>query len=159
MAANTRPLEDVILDQVTYILSLQAPSAAGRQELEKLKKQVAKVKDPRLAADTPAEELPLGLPAPYWLALRGYDPAVTAARLSAPLLVLQGERDYQVTMADFAGWQKALEGRPGVQLKSYPKLNHLFMEGEGKAKPAEYDRAGNVAAEVIDDVAAWIKGR
>jgi hypothetical protein len=46
-----------------------------------------------------------------------------------------------------------------VRLKSYPKLNHLFMEGEGKAKPAEYDKAGHVAQEVVDDVARWIKGK
>jgi dienelactone hydrolase len=157
MAGNTRPLEDVILEQVAYVLPMQASAATAREELEKIKKQVAKVKDPKLAADTPAEELPLGAPAAYWLALRGYDPAAAATRLPQPLLVLQGERDYQVTMADFAGWQKALAGRPNVTLKSYPKLNHLFMEGEGKAKPAEYEKAGNVAAEVIDDVAAWVK--
>jgi hypothetical protein len=46
-----------------------------------------------------------------------------------------------------------------VTLKSYPKLNHLFMEGEGKARPAEYDKAGHVAAEVVADIAAWVKGR
>ena len=51
MAGNTRPLEDVILEQVTYFHSLQDPGAAGREELEKLKKQVAKVKDPKLAAE------------------------------------------------------------------------------------------------------------
>jgi dienelactone hydrolase len=161
LAGCTRPLEDVILDQVTYLLSLQPPSEEGKKELEKLKKQVAKVKDPGLSPDTPGEELPLGgVPGAYWLSLRGYDPAATAARLSMPVLVLWGERDYQVTGDDFAGWKKALEGRPRARLKSYPKLNHLFMEGEGKAKPAEYmEKAGNVAAEVIDDVAAWIKGR
>jgi fermentation-respiration switch protein FrsA (DUF1100 family) len=73
------------------------------------------------------------------------------------MLVLQGERDYQVTMADFAGWKKALAGRKGVVLKSYPKLNHLFMEGKGKAKPEEYGKEGHVAKEVVDDIAAWVK--
>jgi dienelactone hydrolase len=160
MAGSTRPLEDVILEQVSYLTSLGGkPSGQEQEFLEKLRKQVARVKDPKLAADTPAAELPLGAPAAYWLALRGYDPAATAAGLKQPLLVLHGERDYQVTMADFAGWKKALGGRPNATLKSYPRLNHLFMEGQGKAKPAEYDRAGHVAREVIDDVAGWIKER
>ena len=75
-----------------------------------------------------------------------------------PLLVLQGERDYQVTLDDFAGWKKALAGRKAT-LKSYPELNHLFMDGKGKATPAEYGKAGHVAKAVIDDVAAWITGR
>jgi hypothetical protein len=60
-------------------------------------------------------------------------------------------------MADFAGWKKALEGRAGVTLKSYPKLNHLFASGEGRSSPAEYEKPGHVAAEVIEDVAAFVK--
>ena len=129
--------------------------------LDALPKQLARAKDPKLAADTPASELPLGIPAAYWLALREYDPAATAARLGGRVLVLQGERDYQVTMKDFAAWRKALEGRPDVTFRSYPKLHHLFMEGKGKGKgtPDEYQTAQHVAKEVIDDVAAWVKKR
>jgi uncharacterized protein len=156
LAGNTRPLEDLVLEQITYIRSLR-PGEDDKGELEKLRKQVALVKDGGLTAETPASELPLGAPAAYWLALRAYDPAATAARLKVPMLVLQGERDYQVTMADFDGWKKALAGRAGVRLKSYPKLNHLFMEGEGKAKPAEYQKAGHVSREVVDDIAAWVQ--
>ena len=73
--------------------------------------------------------------------------------------VFQGERDYQVTMEDFAGWKKALAGRKTATLKSYPKLNHLFMGGLGKAKPDEYMKTNHVAKEVIDDIAAWIEKR
>ena len=73
------------------------------------------------------------------------------------MLILQGERDYQVTMEDFAGWKKALESRKDVTFISYPKLNHLFMEGEGKSIPAEYSTPGNVAVAVIDDIVKWIK--
>jgi hypothetical protein len=72
-------------------------------------------------------------------------------------LVVQGERDYQVTMDDFQVWKKALASHRNATFLSYAKLNHLFMEGEGKAKPAEYDKAGHVAREVVDDLAAWIK--
>jgi fermentation-respiration switch protein FrsA (DUF1100 family) len=73
------------------------------------------------------------------------------------MLVLQGERDYQVTMKDFAGWKAALEGRKNVEFKSFPKLNHLFIEGEGKSTPSEYEKVGHVAAYVVEDIAAWIK--
>jgi dienelactone hydrolase len=159
LAGNTRPLEDVILEQFSYIYSLDDPSLEkSKEKLAGLKKKVARVKDPKLAPDTPTEELLLGVAAPYWLWLRGYDPAATAARLKLPMLILQGERDYQVTMDDFAGWRKALAGRKDARLVSYPALNHLFMEGEGKAKPAEYQKAGHVARAVVDEVAAWVKG-
>ena len=56
------------------------------------------------------------------------------------MLILQGERDYQVTMQDFAGWRRALGSRKDVTFISYPKLNHCFIEGAGKCTPAEIDR-------------------
>jgi dienelactone hydrolase len=158
LAGNSRPLEDLIVEQLSYIYSLKSEQTdEDKALLEKLTKQVAKVKDPKLALDTPKAELPLDVPASYWLALRAYDAAATAAKLKMPLFVMQGERDYQVTMTDFEGWQKALGSRKDVRLKSYPKLNHLFMEGEGKAKPEEYAKASHVAKEVVDDIAKWIK--
>lgn len=158
LAGTARPLEDVLVEQFTYLFSLEGSlTDEHKAELEKLKKQAARVKDPKLTKETKRDELPLGAPAAYWLGLRGYRPAETAAKLKLPMLFLQGERDYQVTMDDLAIWRKALAGRKDVQLKSYPKLNHLFMEGEGKSKPDEYLKAGHVAPEVIDDIAAWVK--
>jgi dienelactone hydrolase len=158
MAGNTRPLEDLILEQFRYRFSLEGgPTKEQKEHLERLEKQVGKARDPKLSAETPASELPLGIPAPYWLALRSYDPMATAAKLVMPLLILQGERDYQVTMEDFTGWKKALARRKDVTLKSYPSLNHLFIQGKGKATPDEYFKQGHVAEEVIDDVAGWVK--
>jgi dienelactone hydrolase len=158
LAANSRPLEDLILEQITYVLALQkAPEDEQKKALDALKKQVERVKDPKLSPDTPPSELPFGAPAAYWLDLRKYDPTNTAAKLKHPMLILQGERDYQVTMVDFDGWKKTLAERKNVRLKSYPNLNHLFMVGEGKAKPAEYEKPGHIAPEVIDDIAEWIK--
>ena len=40
------------------------------------------------------------MPAPYWLDLRDYRPAELAATLDLPIVLLQGGRDYQVTVAD-----------------------------------------------------------
>jgi dienelactone hydrolase len=158
LAGNSRPLEDLVAEQFTYIYSLKGePSDGDRKHLEKIKQQVARVKDPALSAETPRADLPLRIPAEFWLELRAHDAVAAAAKLKMPVLVLQGERDYQVTMEDFAGWKKALAGRPNVTLKSYPALNHLFLPGTGKSKPEEYDRPGHVAREVVDDVAAWVK--
>ena len=97
------------------------------------------------------------MPPAYWLDLRGYDPPAVAKDLKQPMLVLQGERDYQVTMEDFAGWQEALSSKSNVEFKVYPDLNHLFMEGVGKSSPAEYEQPKHVAVIVIEDIAHWIK--
>jgi dienelactone hydrolase len=157
LAGNSRPLEDLIIEQFTYLYSLEGPlTEEKKKHLETMKQQAARLKDPKLSPDTPAKELPLGLPAKYWLSFRDYRPAEVAKTLKQPMLILQGERDYQVTMEDFDGWKKALAGKKNATLKSYPDLNHLFMVGSGKSKPAEYMKAGNVSQLVVDDVAAWI---
>lgn len=160
MAGLARPLEDTILDQFTYIYSLDGTiSPEHQQHLDEVKKQVEQVKSPDLSPDTPAATLPFGIPAAYWLTLRGYHPEAVAKTLSQPLLILQGESDYQVTMEDFQIWKDALAERKDTQFKSYPALSHLFMpvEGGGKATPATYAIPGHVAEEVLQDIASWIK--
>jgi dienelactone hydrolase len=158
MAGTARPLEDVVLEQFTYIFSLDGViTDTEKASLEQLKSQIAKVKDPNLSAETSAADSPLGVPAAYWLDLRGYQPAETAKELTCPMLILQGGRDYQVTDADFQLWKKALSSRKNVEFKFYEGLNHLFIEGQGKSTPAEYERAGNVSEVVIGDIAGWIK--
>ncbi len=160
LAGPTRPFEDIILEQMTYIYSLQGTmSAEAKKEIEKLKQQVANVKSPKLTPKTPASTLPLGVPAPYWLDLRGYQPAEMARSLMQTMLILQGGRDYQVTEADFKDWKAALSSRKDVTFKLYPDLNHLFMTGKGKAVPAEYNNPGFVSETVVNDVANWIKQR
>jgi dienelactone hydrolase len=157
LAGNTRPLEDMILDQVAYLATLQETiSDEDQAAVEQLEAQVARVKDPNLSADTPAADLPLSIPARYWLDLRDYHPAEFAKGLAQPMLILQGGRDYQVTEVDFQSWQAALADRPDVTFKLYPDLNHLFVTGEGMSVPAEYEQPGNVAGAVVDDIAAWI---
>lgn len=116
------------------------------------------MKSSGLSAETPSSELPLGLPASYWLDLRGYHPPTIAKQVGAPLFVAQGGRDYQVSCEDFDQWQKALVGQKDVALRLYPDLNHLFMAGQGKSKPDEYAVPGHVCAEVISDIATWIEG-
>jgi hypothetical protein len=159
MAAPSRPLEDVLLDQMSYLFALDgAISGEETARLEEIKRQVARVKRADLAEAAEPGDLPLGLGRSYWLDLRRHGSPEAAASIRRPILVLQGGRDYQVTATDLDGWRRALSGRSDVEFRLYPGLNHLFMEGTGPGTPAEFDSPGHVAAAVIEDVAAWIKG-
>lgn len=60
-------------------------------------------------------------------------------------------------MKDFEGWQNGLKGKKNIRFVSCPKLNHLFIEGEGKSCPAEYEKSGNIPFYIIETIAAWIK--
>jgi uncharacterized protein len=156
LAGTTRPLEEVIVEQYNYIFSLDGKlSEQEQKELEKTRAQVARIKSPELKIGD--KGLPLGVPASYWLDLRGYNPPQLAQSLKQPMLILQGEKDYQVTMEDFANWKAALAKRRNVEFKSYAKLYHLFIETADRAAPANYEKAGHVAAYVIEDIAGWVK--
>ena len=160
LAGAARPLEDVILDQMTYVLSLGKADPVARQErLAVLTKKVELVKDPKRLPSAAAIDLPLDIPAAYWLDLHAYQPEKVAQTLKQPMLFLQGEGDYQVTREDFQIWQDALGGRSDVQFIMYPGLSHLFMPiaGGQKATPATYKVAAHVAEEVVNDVGRWIK--
>ena len=159
LAGATRALEDVIPEQLAYIFSLDGTvSAEEQKQIDQAKEQAAKVK--ALKAEDAGSTTPIfGVPVSYWLDLRGYDPAESAKGLKQPMLILQGERDYQVTMEDFKKWNAALSGRSNVTLKSYPGLNHLFIAGTGKSLPAEYSVPGHVSADVVRDIATWITTR
>ena len=148
MAGNVRPLEDLLVEQVEYM-------GIKGDQLERSKALQAKVKKLEPAdEDSPALG---GKPVSYWLDLKDYDPAASAKKLGIPILILQGERDYQVTMTDFNLWKAAVGNSKGVVMKSYPSLNHLFVPGEGKSMPAEYAKPGHVSPAVIDDIAKFIK--
>jgi dienelactone hydrolase len=159
LAGSARPLEDVILDQMTYIRSRSSETPESKQQLETLVRQVARVKDPSLSPDVQPSELPLNVPAAYWLDLRGYQSEQVARSLPQPLLILQAANDFQVTQDDFQLWRQALAERPDVTFKEYPNLYHLFLSCEPgkKATPVSYSIPGRVAEEVINDISHWIK--
>lgn len=160
MAGTTRPIENVILEQVEYIIFLDGKITEDEEKrLEEIKTAVEKIKNLKEYDVSSEKENLIGAPPEYWLDLRGYDPAQTSVKLERPMLILQGGRDYQVTEKDFERWKEALSSRSDVEFKCYPKLNHLFIEGRGNSSPAEYSRSGHVAKSVIDDIAEWITQR
>jgi dienelactone hydrolase len=156
MAGNSRPLEDVIVDQFEYFAKLN-PVESVKQQLAMWKEQAAILKEKDFSAETAVQKgFKLGAPA-YWADLRDFHAAEASKEQDLPRLVLQGEADYQVTVEDFEGWKKALAGKTNTEFKLYPKLNHFFVEEEGKlATPQSQMQPGNVPAYVIEDIAAWI---
>ena len=160
MAANARPLQVVVEEQLQYLYTLDDTlSKQEEQTLNEYRASVNKLSDSAALALASPDELPLGLPTAYWVDLLQYNQVKTASQLKQPILVLQGARDYQVTMKEYKIWENELgKGKlQHVQLNEYPKLNHLFMEGEGRSTPQEYENIANVPVYVIKDLAAWIK--
>lgn len=156
LAGNARPLQQLMVEQYEYLFSIQEVENAQAQ-LEEIKRQA------ELAMSVNSENVDtigtvLGVPASYWLALNEYDMLSQVKDIYKPLLILQGERDYQVTMTDYELWKAQTSDMANVICKSYPALNHILVAGEGKSTPSEYYIAGSVDEQVLNDISEWIKG-
>ncbi len=128
IAGPGRPADVVVEEQ----LKLQSEDMAKKatEIFEKLKKgEKIKDYDPQLLA--------LFRPSimPYLRSWIKYDPSSEIKKLKMPVLLLQGETDLQVTMADF---NKLKTAAPKAIAVSFKSMNHVLKE-------APMDRAENMA--------------
>jgi dienelactone hydrolase len=159
LAGATQPVHHALVRQVRYLAALREPGADPDADptVQTITRQSALIDSPAFSPSTPERLLPLGIPAPYWLDLRSYDPVAVAAQLDKPMLIAQGGRDYQVTVADdLIGWQTGLADHRDVTIRIYHADNHLFFSGSGPSTPAEYEPAQHVDEAVVTDIARWV---
>jgi len=83
------------------------------------------------------------------------------AEVEAPILALQGDRDFQVLAdVDFVLMEELLAGRDNAQTILYPGLNHLFMPSEVATGISdimdEYAVPAVVDEQVLRDIVQWI---
>lgn len=153
LAATARPIGVVMEEQLEYLAGLQQNAAPEAQSQLREAIEQVRILNSGEAADS---QMVMGAPVSYFRDLSARDGVAEALRLDIPILVLQGERDYQVTMTDFDIWREKLNERRQTTFRSFPALNHLFVAGEGPATPAEYAQPGFVAEDVITTIAEWI---
>ena len=112
MAGPARPLEDAIVVQTRYLAMADgtiSPEEQGRID------EAAAIARERVRALTPEDAKSgaqhLRRAGVVLAGLARLRSAVRGEGLKSPMLVLQGERDYQVTMAEFEKWKAALGSR------------------------------------------------
>ena len=156
LAGDAQPLPEAAVRVARYLAGL-TPGPAAEALVSAITRQAAQAQRPDLATATPARDLPFGLPASDWRGLGTYDAVGTAVALELPMLILQGGRDYQVTVQDdLARWQARLGQRPDVTIRVYDADNHLFFRGRGLSGPADYEAAQHVDPAVVADIADWL---
>lgn len=160
-AAGAEPLGAALVRQVTYLSSLPGQiGAQAKASLPAARQAGAFMDDPVPANQSPNPQVAalLGGAGPtYFLDLLHYNEVATARAIPQPLLLLQGQRDYQVTVPDDLDvWTKGLAGRAGVTVRLFPDADHAFVDGSGPPSPADYQVAGHVDPSVVTDIATWI---
>ena len=161
MAGSPYKLEDIILRQNQQAMGglnklMQWIAAV---QVKKLKKTFAGLYN--LTDEEAKKRKFAGGTTLYYFKEMGEHPAPGFLKLSRkPLLILQGEKDFQASAAvDFTGYQTLLEGHDNATFKLYPGLNHAFVpalsDDINKARK-EYAEERHIGDEVIGDIARWI---
>jgi pimeloyl-ACP methyl ester carboxylesterase len=87
-----------------------------------------------------------------------YDPAKLAASLELPLLIVQGERDLQVSVADAKTLGAA---QPRAELVLLPAMNHVLKDVATDDRAANFatyaDSSLPVDPELVDAIARFVK--
>ena len=155
MAAPAQHIKEYIYDQYVYLAEEDEVITKEEQEqINNLEKEIAFLNN---TEDIPDNKVILGAYKDYWKDLSAYYPIKTAREITKPVLVLQGERDYQVTMKQFNIWKENFEDVENWFFKSYATLNHFMMSGYGKSNTEEYKKRSHVDDEVIQDIIQFIK--
>jgi len=164
MAGSPRRLEQIILDQneavlkstkgfVRWIVTKQVAKFCamfgGMYELSD-----AEAKKQKMGGGTTL----------YYFKEMGMHPAADYLKdLDKPLLILQGEKDFQATAEkDFAAYRQLLAGKDNVTFRLYPGLNHAFVPsvyGDIMKAKQEYGIEQHIGEEVIGDIADWIQNQ
>lgn len=158
-AAPARKLSDVIAEQNSYLYATSGDTTAVmKQQFQATLNEIARSKLLKLG-DIAPDSIILSAPASYWIDINNYDQLASAKKLTKKILILQGERDFQVSVKDFNIWRTALAGNKNVSFKLYPDLNHLLSSQKEKGTGLQYRTPANVSPKLIDDIAIWVNGK
>lgn len=95
---------------------------------------------------------------PFLIDLFSQDPAGLAARLKLPLLIVQGDSDFQVTVEDARALAAA---QPNATLAILPGVNHVLKVPQGNDRVANLAAYANpdlpLAPGVIDAIAKFVQ--
>ncbi|MBE6031855.1 MAG: alpha/beta fold hydrolase [Clostridiales bacterium] len=163
MAGSLRPLWEISYDQNQELIASINTDVLPAEDLELLEEQIAQIEDEIQILRSDAfqsktdDTMIMGIPVSYWKSLSEYQGMNFIHEISLPILVLQGDADFQVYPdKDYALWQETIGDRDNTVLRLYEGLNHLMMPTQGKRDTSEYAIPGNVAPEVIADIADFI---
>jgi len=163
MAGPGRPLNEILVEQ---LVAGKREEGAKDDELKTFELQARKflaqlVAGGEIDRTGLPDELATWIDARAWLTSHAkVDPLANIVQVKCPILILQGERDIQVSAErDARLLAAALEAahHPDFELVVFPGLDHLFKRTPG-AKPSglDYLKDRPVDSEMLDKLAVWL---
>lgn len=162
-AGTCRKLDEIYIEQLEYLHDIEATTPvkiALKSKIEEAKFQAKELSQTNFSSISNQNiKLLLGLSPKYWQFIKDYNPIEELKKTDHTVLILQGEKDYQVTLkTDYQLWEQHFANNSRVTMKSYPNLNHLFMVSQSKelSTPSEYAVPSHVDQQPIVDICSWI---
>ena len=162
LAGSPRPIEVILREQTAEMLECM-PAFVRKMSQKKVDRLLAGFDGLYDLTDEEAKAKKYGGGVTmYYFKEMGSHPAPDyLAKSEKPMLILQGEADFQVKAdRDFRQYKELLADRDNVTFRLYPGLNHCFVPTLGmniaNAKK-EYAKERHIPAEVLDDIAGWIR--
>ncbi len=155
LAPGVRRLAQISLDQNRYVKEYANITDDQMAQVEAFFNMIL---NHELPEDYPIQS---GMTAGYYYECDNYRPIDDLEQYRKPVLVLQGEEDFQVTMADdFIPLREAFGQRDSFTFVSFEALNHLFIKTEKDVFhwTDEYDKPGFVDDDLIMTIVDWVEG-
>ena len=162
MAGTPRKLEEVMIEQTEEAMSSMKglPKMLVGKQAQKICSMFDGLYD---LSDEEAKKKKVGggTTLYYFKEMGEHATSDYLANMQKPMLIMQGEKDFQVKAdKDFGAYKELLKDRDNVTFKLYENLNHAFVSSVygniAKAKQ-EYNVEQHIGEEVIADIADWIK--
>jgi pimeloyl-ACP methyl ester carboxylesterase len=144
-----------VFDSELYSAILSAPSESVA--LDRAKALVAQAVADKIVDANEAETLPKDDTRPWELYFLAYDPAPTLAKLTVPVLALNGSLDVQVPAKEnLAAAREALKKNPKATVMELAGMNHLLQDAKTGA-PSEYnDIEESISPTALKVITDWL---
>ena len=164
LAGSPRRLEEILLEQTREAMENMSGLVRWimKKQLRKLEQTFAGL------YDLPDEEAKTkkvgGGTTLYYFKDMGHPPvAYWLSKTAKPMLIMQGEKDVQVKAdVDFKLYQELLSDRENVTFRLYPGLGHTFVPAIATSvadAKKEFAKERHIGAQVLDDLAGWIRAQ
>ena len=158
LAASPRSLDELIVDQLTYLRDQARDQGIISDEQERMYVSLFAQIDSLQSGTLPDRSIVLGMSGHYLRDYKQRDLAAELLAFSGPILFLQGGKDYQVTQTDLDLWDEITQegGKTNATFRYFPELGHLFMPIEGEPSPASLLVPGNIDPAVTEEIARFV---
>ncbi|MEG1020862.1 MAG: alpha/beta fold hydrolase [Myroides sp.] len=151
---DAREINQTIFKKVYEIMKKDITSEQTKQEIRSYIKSHPDTND---VPDSEIEQIANGIDNIWFKTFIRYNPEDNLKKINAKALILNGEKDVQVTAKEnLEGWRKGLAHNKKATIKSYPNLNHLFQTAK-TGMPDEYGEIETtIEPFVLEDITKWL---